>query len=495
MPYILAIDQGTSSSRALIFDSDGRIVSIGRRKFEQSYLSDGWVEQDPEIIWQTTIAAARDAIKTARVAARDIVAMGITNQRETTLLWDAVSGEAVYPAIAWQDRRTRARCATMVEDGVEPELSEKTGLLVDPYFSSTKLEWLLKQHGIRRRANSGALRFGTVDSFLIWRFTNGSSHCTDATNASRTQLYDISNHSWSDVLLDYFGIPDAVLPEVKDSVAEFGICDARHFGAEIPILGVAGDQQAALIGQGCFSAGMTKSTYGTGCFVIANTGTERVSSQARLLTTVAYRVDGETTFALEGSIFVAGVAVKWLRDQVGLINESSETEACARRIGGNTREVFVVPAFTGLGAPHWRPDARGLITGLTLDDGKDEIVTATLKSIGFQTADLIGAFNGDGVTVSELRVDGGMVDNDWFCQFLSDVCNLCVERPEVTESSALGAATLASVGAGMWSGLHDVEQRWAMERRFRPSVTLDERERWVVGWRAAVKRTLGQGLP
>lgn len=490
MAHILAIDQGTSSSRALIFDGDGRIVSVGRREFDQIFPGDGWVEQDPEIIWQTTVAAARDAIEMSGVPPSDIVAMGISNQRETTLLWDAVTGEAVYPAISWQDRRTSARCSAMLEDGVEPDLREITGLLVDPYFSSTKLEWLLAQDGIRRRATSGVLRFGTVDSFLIWRFTDGSSHCTDATNASRTQLYDIAQHSWSGLLLDYFQIPDVVLPEVKDSVSEFGICDARHFGAEIPILGVAGDQQAALVGQGCLSSGMTKSTYGTGCFVIANTGTEKVSSQARLLTTVAYRVNSETTFALEGSIFVAGAAVKWLRDRMGLIDEARETEACARRIGGNTREVFVVPAFAGLGAPHWRPDARGSITGLTLEDGKDEIVTATLKSIGFQTSDLIGAMSGDGVTVGELRVDGGMVANEWFCQFLSDVCNTRVERPEITESTALGAATLASIGAGILSGLPAAAASWNLEKRFQPSVGPEELERWLVGWRNAVKRAI-----
>ena len=490
MPYVLAVDQGTSSSRALVFDATGSVVGTGQRPFDQFFPADGWVEQDPEVIWRTTVDAIRDALAAARIEAKQLAAMGITNQRETTLLWDADTGKAVYPAIVWQDRRTADRCAAMVDEGVEAGISEVTGLVVDPYFSSTKLAWLLARDGVRRRAAAGGLRFGTVDSFLIWRFTNGKRHCTDATNASRTQLYDIAHHAWSDTLLDYFDIPVAVLPEVKDSVADFGVCDAAHFGAEIPILGVAGDQQAALIGQGCFAPGMTKSTYGTGCFVMTNTGATKVTSNARLLTTVGYRIDGETTFALEGSIFVAGVAVKWLRDRLGLIDTASDTEAAARRIGGDTRGVYVVPAFTGLGAPHWRPDARGLITGLTLDDGADEIVTATLKSIGFQTADLMHAIGEDGVEVSDLRVDGGMVGNDWLCQFLADVCDVPVERPQLTETTALGAAMLASLGAGLLGGLADAADLWRLDHRFSPSGSRAAVDEWHVGWRAAVDRAL-----
>ena len=418
MSHVLAIDQGTSSSRAIIFDPAGAIVAAAQQPFDQSYPADGLVEQDAEDIWRTTLDAVRQALAAAAaggVETRDIAALGIANQRETTVLWDADTGAAVHPAIVWQDRRTAQRCDAMRKDGVEDVIRDITGLLIDPYFSSTKLAWLLDQPGIRRKAEAGRLRFGTVDSFLIWRLTNGQKHCTDATNASRTQLYDIARHAWSDTLLDYFGVPAAVLPEVKDSVDDFGISDPAHFGVALPIRGVAGDQQAALVGQGCLEPGMTKSTYGTGCFLMTNTGDDRIASKARLLTTVGYRIDGKTAFALEGSIFSAGAAIKWLRDRLGLIGTAAESEVLARRIEGETRGVYVVPAFTGLGAPQWRPDARGLITGLTLDDGREEIVAATLKSVGFQTADLIRAVEDDGVAAGTLRVDGGMVANDWFC--------------------------------------------------------------------------------
>ena len=489
MSYVLAVDQGTSSSRALVFDAAGAVVGTGQRGFDSSFPADGWVEQDPEVIWQTTLAAVRDALGTAGIEAGAVAAMGIANQRETTIVWDAETGRAVHPAIVWQDRRTAERCEAMVRDGVEPGIREVTGLVVDPYFSSTKLAWLLEQDGIRRDARAGKLRFGTIDSFLIWRFTRGRRHCTDATNASRTQLYDIAHHAWSDTLLDYFDIPVALLPEVRDSVDDFGVCDAAHFGAPIPICGVAGDQQAALVGQGCLRSGMTKSTYGTGCFLVTNTGATRLESGARLLTTVGYRVAGETTFALEGSIFVAGVAVKWLRDRLGVIETAAETEAIARRIGGDTGGVHVVPAFTGLGAPHWRSDVRGAITGLTLDHGRDELVTATLKSVGFQTAELLRAIAADGVAVATLRVDGGMVANDWFCQFLADVVDVPVERTQLAESTALGAAALAAVGAGLASDLSEMTDA-ASERRFESSVSGATRAAWLAGWRAAVRRLL-----
>ena len=364
MAYVLAIDQGTSSSRAIVFDERGREVGAAQRAFEGLYPQDGWVEQDPEALWAATLTAGREAIATTGVEPTSIAAIGIANQRETTLLWDARTGASLGNAIVWQDRRTAARCEEVRSDGLEPDLVDITGLLIDPYFSSTKLEWLLARDGVARRAAAGELRFGTVDSFLIWRLTKGASHFTDATNASRTQLFDIRAQVWSERLLEYFRIPPAVLPAVRDCIDDFGVADAEWFGAEIPIRGVAGDQQAALVGQGCFMPGMTKSTYGTGCFLIANTGAERVRSEARLLTTVGYRVDGVPTYAIEGSIFNAGVAIKWLRDQVGLIDTAADTEAAARRTGGDTGGVFVVPAFTGLGAPHWRPDARGLGHGL-----------------------------------------------------------------------------------------------------------------------------------
>ena len=493
MAHLLAIDQGTSSSRAIVFDADGRVAGTGQRPFDQLFPEDGWVEQDPDALWQSTLGAAREAIAASGVAVSSIAAIGIANQRETTLVWDAETGEALSNAIVWQDRRTAERCDRARREGVEPELVGITGLLIDPYFSSTKLEWLLSNEDLAQRAAAGRIRFGTVDSFLIWRLTKGARHVTDATNASRTQLFDIGRQVWSERALDYFGVPPSVLPEVADCVGEFGVADAAWFGAAIPIAGVAGDQQAALVGQGCLAPGLTKSTYGTGCFLIANTGRQRLRSQARLLTTVGYRVAGDTCYAVEGSIFNAGVAIKWLRDKVGLIETAAETEAAARRIDGDTGGVYVVPAFTGLGAPHWRPDARGLVTGLTLDTGADEIVTATLKSVAFQTADLLTAANADGVAVKALRVDGGMVVNDWFCQFLADVTDLPVARPVNTETTAVGAGLLAAVGAGLFADLESAAQAWNLhrpDRSFDPEASSATRSAWLGGWHAAVQRAL-----
>ncbi len=493
MAYLLAIDQGTSSSRAVVFDAEGRVQASGQRPFDQFFPEDGWVEQDPEALWRSTLAAARDAVSGSGVAPSSIAAIGIANQRETTVVWDASTGEPVGNAIVWQDRRTAERCDRARREGMEPELVDITGLLIDPYFSSTKLEWLLAQGDLARRAGAGEIRFGTVDSFLIWRLTKGASHVTDATNASRTQLFDIGRQAWSERALDYFGVPAPVLPGVLDCVGEFGIADAEWFGAAMPITGVAGDQQAALVGQGCLAPGLTKSTYGTGCFLIANTGHQRVRSEARLLTTVGYRVAGETCYAVEGSIFNAGVAIKWLRDKARLIETAADTEAAARRTGGDTGGVYVVPAFTGLGAPHWRPEARGLVTGLTLDTGADEIVTATLKSVAYQTADLLTAANADGVPINALRVDGGMVVNDWFCQFLADVTDLAVSRPINTETTVVGAGLLAAVGAGVYADLEAAAEAWQLdrpERSFAPGATSATRSAWLVGWHAAVQRTL-----
>lgn len=493
MAYVLAIDQGTSSSRAIVFDERGREAGAAQRPFEGVFPRDGWVEQDPEALWTATVTAGREAVAVSGVEPTSIAAIGIANQRETTLLWDARTGESLGNAIVWQDRRTAARCQEVRADGLESDLVDITGLLIDPYFSSTKLEWLLARDGVARRAAGGELRFGTVDSFLVWRLTKGASHCTDATNASRTQLFDIRTQAWSERLLEYFGIPPSVLPVVRDCIDDFGVADAEWFGAAIPIRGVAGDQQAALVGQGCFTPGMTKSTYGTGCFLIANTGAERVRSEARLLTTVGYRVDGVPTYAIEGSIFSAGVAIKWLRDQVGLIETAADTEAAGHRTGGDTGGVFVVPAFTGLGAPHWRPDARGLVTGLTLDAGADEIVTATLQSVAFQTADLLAAAQTDGVAVTDLRVDGGMAVNDWFCQFLADVADIAVARPANTETTAVGAGLLAATGAGLHADLTAAGRAWRLDapsRRFRPEAPAAARSGWLAGWHAAVERTL-----
>ena len=493
MTHLLAIDQGTSSSRAIVFDAEGRAVASAQHPVDQLFPRDGWVEQDAEALWRGVLAAGRDAIAAAGVAASGIAAIGITNQRETTLLWDARTGATIGNAISWQDRRTAAHCERARADGMEAELAAVTGLLPDPYFSSTKLAWLLEQGDNGARARRGALRFGTVDSFLVWRLTKGRRHVTDATNAARTQLFDIGDQAWSERLLDYFAVPSAVLPTVLDCVDDFGVADAEWFGAPIPLLGVAGDQQAALLGQACFERGQTKCTFGTGCFLIANTGGQRVASAARLLTTVGYRLGGETTYAVEGSVFNAGVAIKWLRDKLGLIARAADTEAAARRIDGDTGGVFVVPAFTGLGAPHWRPDARGLVTGLTLDTGVDEIVTATLKSVAFQTADLLAATAEDGLPVRDLRVDGGMVANDWFCQFLADATGIAVARPANTETTAVGAALLAATGAGVGADPRAVARKWnlhAPARRF--SATVDDATRltWAAAWRKAVERAL-----
>ena len=493
MPLLLALDQGTSSSRALLFDAAGRQVAAAQRGFDQLFPHDGWVELEPETLWTTTLAAGREAIAKSGARPADIAAIGITNQRETTLVWDARSGKAVGNAIVWQDRRTAAHCQQMIEEGMEAELVDATGLLVDPYFSSTKLAWLLQDSELRARAEVGALKFGTVDSFLIWRLTKGARHATDATNASRTQLFDIGRQAWSGHLLDYFNVPAAMLPHVLDCADDFGTADAEWFGAPIPIRGVAGDQQAALIGQACFAPGQTKSTYGSGCFVVANTGSQRVYSRSRLLTTVAYRCRGEPTFAVEGSIFNAGVAIKWLRDKLRVINGAEETEAAARRTGGDTGGVFVVPAFTGLGAPHWDPEARGLITGLTLDSGRDQIVTATLQSIAYQTADLLAALANDDVHVTQVRVDGGMAANNWFCAFLADVLGLPVTRPSNTESTALGAGLLAAVGAGLHHDLEAAADAWrigASSQTFVPRASEQVRNGWLDAWHAAVRRAL-----
>ena len=495
MSHLLAIDQGTSSSRAIVFDRTGRALGSAQREFDQLFPHDGWVEHDPETIWQTVVDVGRAALARAGIGAADLAGIGITNQRETTLVWDAATGRAHHNAIVWQDRRTADRCERLRGEPFANEIVARTGLVIDPYFSSTKLEWLLDNvAGLRARAERGDVRFGTVDTFLIWRLTGGKRHATDATNASRTQLYSLERGDWDDDLLRQFRVPRAVLPTVLDSVADFGRADARWFGAEVPIFGVAGDQQAALIGQGCLRPGMTKSTYGTGCFVVTNTGATRVRSGEGLLTTVGYRIAGKADFAVEGSIFVAGAAVKWLRDKLGVVTSAADTERAARAVGAEAGGVYVVPAFTGYGAPHWRADARGLISGLTLDSSRDDIATATLASIGYQTADLLGALARDGAPVTKLRVDGGMVVNDWLCQFIADVTGVAVERPVVTETTALGAAMLAAVGAGLVSSLENAATLWRCERAFEPKMDGATRSRLLAGWQAAVARTLGRAV-
>ena len=487
--YILAIDQGTTSSRAMIFDARLQPVSVAQQEFDQHFPQDGWVEHNAEDIWHSVLSVIRRALGDAGLTAADISAIGITNQRETTLLWDAATGEAVHPAIVWQDRRTAEFCDRLHAAGHEPLINERTGLLIDPYFSGTKLHWLLDNvAGARERAARGELRFGTIDSFLLWRLTGGKVHRTDATNASRTLLFNIHTQQWDDQLLELLDIPASLLPEVLDNTADFGITDPSLFGAGIPIYAMAGDQQAALVGQACFNPGSVKSTYGTGCFMVMNTGTTPVQSGHRLLTTVAYRLAGETTYALEGSIFVAGAAIQWLRDGLKLIRHADETEALAEQVGDQSG-VYLVPAFTGLGAPYWDPLARGAILGLTRDTGIAEIVTAGLQSVCFQTRDLLEAMQADSaMPMSTLRVDGGMVVNNWMVQALANTLGVPVDRPRITETTALGVACLAGLHSGLFTSLDDIARHWDCERSFAPVMPDARREELYTGWLDAVER-------
>ena len=487
-PLLLAIDQGTTSSRAIVFDVHGAIRTIARRELAQHYPAGGWVEHDPEEIWSATLAVTREALAAADGA---IAAIGITNQRETTVVWDRASGAPIHRAIVWQDRRTAARCRTLRDAGHEPAVSEKTGLLLDPYFSASKIAWILDHvDGARARAVAGDLAFGTIDTFLIWRLTGGAVHATDATNASRTLLFDIHAQAWDESLLRLFDVPRSMLPEVRDSAADFGTTAVEVLGHALPIAGVAGDQQAATVGQACFAPGMTKSTYGTGCFAVMNTGAEAVRSRHRLLTTVAWRLAGEPTYALEGSIFVAGAAVQWLRDGLRVIENAPETEALAGSLP-DSGGVYLVPAFTGLGAPHWDPDARGAIYGLTRDTGPAHLARAALEAVCFQTRDLMAAMQADrGAPIGRLRVDGGMAGNTWLLQTLADIVDVPVERPRTIETTALGAACLAGLQAGVFPSLDDIDARWVRDAELMPRMSDRERERLVRGWESAVARTL-----
>ena len=485
--YILAIDQGTTSTRSLVFDGARAVLATAQQEFAQHYPADGWVEHDPEDIWRDTLATARAALDRAGLAPEAVAAIGITNQRETVVLWDRASGVPLHRAIVWQDRRTAPRCAELRAAGHEALVQARTGLLLDPYFSATKLAWLLDTiPGARARAEAGELAFGTIDTFLLWRLTEGRSHKTDVTNASRTLLFDIEQQAWCPDLLALFRIPAAVLPEVCDSAHEFGT--THLLGGEIPIRGMAGDQQAALIGQSCFAPGQAKITYGTGGFMLLNTGAARVHSRHRLLATIAYRFDGTTHYALEGSLFVAGAAIKWLRDGLGIISAAQQTGALAASLPGNGG-VYMVPAFVGLGAPHWCAEARGLITGLTFDSGPAHFVRAALESVAFQTADLVDAMTADGASpLAALRVDGGMAANDWFCQFLADILGIPVERPANLETTALGAAMLAAHGSGVWGKVLDSGAGAARLTRFSPALPAAERARLLGEWHAAVRR-------
>lgn len=487
-PLILSIDQGTTSSRAVLFEKDGRCAFIAQQEFKQIFPHPGWVEHDPEEIWSTTLAVVREAVTTARQIGRRIASLGITNQRETTVIWDRHNGKPVNNAIVWQDRRTASHCDTLKQAGHEPTVMAKTGLLLDPYFSATKIAWILDQiPDARHRAEAGDLAFGTIDSFLLWRLTGGKTHATDATNAARTLLFNIHSNRWDTELLSLFDIPAALLPVVTDCAADFGHTSPTLLGESLGIGGMAGDQQAAAFGQACFRPGMIKSTYGTGCFVLMNTGGTAVASQNKLLTTIGYRLNGRSSYALEGSIFVAGAAVQWLRDGLGLIKTAEETEAIANTLEHN-QGVYLVPAFTGLGAPHWDADARGALLGLTRGTGIKEIVRATLESVCYQTHDLFQAMADDGVTPTRLRVDGGMVSNRWLCQFLADILELPVQRPVQTETTALGAAYLAGLQCGLFDSFQDLEQNWQLDTEFSPALAADIREALLEGWHQAIRR-------
>ncbi len=489
--YVLAVDQGTTSTRAIAFDGGARAALSARRELPQHYPSSGWVEHDAEDIWRDTLATLREVIAACPGGLADIAALGITNQRETAVIWERSSGVPLQRAIVWQDRRTARECARLAAQGVEAVVRAKTGLLLDPYFSATKVAWMLDTHaGARERAERGELAFGTIDSFLLWRLTGGRVHATDVTNASRTLLFDIRAQRWDEELLRLFRVPRALLPEVRDSSTLYGATDAALFGAAIPIAGIAGDQQAALIGQACFAPGMAKSTYGTGCFLLLNTGDQALPSVQRLLTTPAYRIGGRMAYALEGSIFVAGAAIKWLRDGLGVVREARETATLAASLPED-HGVYMVPAFVGLGAPHWDPLARGLICGLTFDASPAHLARAALESVAYQTLDLTQAMTGDGARRTEaMRVDGGMAANDWFCQFLADILEARVERPAEIETTALGAAFLAGLATGLWPDVASLESTWQAGAVFTPRMPPERRATLLAGWRLALERAL-----
>lgn len=489
--WILALDQGTTSSRAILFDPAGRPTASGRRELAQSFPGPGRVEHAPEEIWQGTLEACREALAGADAEVSQVAGIGITNQRETTVLWDRSTGEPVHPAVVWQDRRTADRCRELREAGHEEEIQARTGLLLDPYFSATKLEWLLDHvSGAREAAERGELAFGTVDSWLLWKLTDGRVHATDATNASRTLLFDIHRQRWDRDLLELFRVPESLLPEVRDSAGPFGETDPELFGRPLPVTGIAGDQQAATFGQAAFEQGQAKLTCGTGAFLLLNTGNEAVRSGHRLLSTVAWRLEGRPTYALEGSVFSAGSAIQWLRDGLGIVDHVEETEALASKAREES-EVYLVPAFTGLGAPYWDPDARGALLGLTRDAGRPELARAALQAVGYQAADLMAAMEADGAPrPAVLAVDGGLSENDWAMAFLSDVVGAPVERPAVIETTAVGAARLAGLGAGIYRTLDETAELRRVDRRWEPSLPEGRREELLAGWRRAVDRVL-----
>ena len=488
--FIVSIDQGTTSSRVVLFDTKGNIKFISQYEFKQYFPRNGWVEHNPNEIWSTTIKALKQVIKKAKSLKGNILTIGITNQRETTILWNKKTGKPIYNAIVWQDRRTQEYCKSLKNKNYENTFRKKTGLFIDPYFSATKIKWILDNVKVSKKLlKTNNLLFGTVDTFLIWKLTKGKQHLTEATNASRTMLFNINNNKWDNEILQKLKIPRSILPEVKNSADNFGKTDKRVTGKEIPISAVLGDQQAAAVGQACFEKGSIKSTYGTGAFVIMNTGSKKINSKNKLLTTICYRLNNKTTYALEGSIFIAGAGVQWLRDKIKLINNAYETEKIAKSTKSNN-EVYVVPAFSGIGAPYWRPDARGLITGLTRDSDWKTLVRATVESVAYQSYDLFYSMNKDGLKPRIVKIDGGMVANNWFSQFLADVINLKVIRPKVLETTALGAALFAGYQVGEFKSLNQIKNTWKKDKAFKPKINKKLRNHILHGWKQAIKKTL-----
>jgi len=488
--FIISIDQGTTSSRVILFDSKAKIVFKSQFEFKQYFPKNGWVEHNPKEIWLTTIKALKNVIKKASRLKGKIISIGITNQRETTIVWNKKTGKPVYNAIVWQDRRTEKYCNVLKKKNYEKSFRKKTGLFIDPYFSATKIKWILDNVAeTKNLVKSNNLLFGTVDTYLIWKLTNGKNHLTDATNASRTMLFNINNNKWDNEIIKKLKIPKNILPEVKNSVDNFGFTDIKITGKKIPIYAVLGDQQAAAVGQACFEKGSIKSTYGTGAFVIMNTGSSKINSKNKLLTTICYRLNGKNTYALEGSIFIAGAGVQWLRDKIKLINNAYETEKIAKSTKTNNG-VYIVPAFSGIGAPYWRSDARGLITGLTRDSDWKTLVRATVESVAYQTHDLFEAMKNDGLRPRIIKVDGGMVKNNWFSQFLADVVDVKVLRPKVEETTALGAAFMAGLQIGVYKSLRDISNNWQVDRTFQPKMKSSNRKSLLKGWDKAIKKTL-----
>jgi len=488
--FLVAIDQGTTSTRVILFDLKGNIKFRSQFEFKQYFPKDGWIEHNPNEIWLTTLKALKKAINKATRLKGKIISLGITNQRETTILWNKKTGKPIYNAIVWQDRRTQKYCENLKKRKHEKSFRKKTGLFIDPYFSATKIKWILQNvKDSKKLLNSNNLLFGTVDTFLIWKLTNGKKHLTDATNASRTMLFNINNSKWDEEILKKLNISKNILPLVKNSADDFGITDKKIVGKEIPISAVLGDQQAAAVGQACFEKGSIKSTYGTGAFVIMNTGSKKIYSNNKLLTTICYRLNGKNTYALEGSIFIAGAGVQWLRDKLKLINNAYETEKIAK-FKKNNNGVYVVPAFSGMGAPYWKPDARGLITGLTRNSDWKDIVRAVIESVAYQSYDLFNSMRKDGLKPKIVKVDGGMVANNWFSQFLSDIINLNVARPKMLETTALGAALFAGYQIGEFKSLNEIKLKWKKDRVFSPKLNKSMRNTLLNGWKMSVERTL-----